>query len=401
MRDKGDYYEYIAVYVDDLLVFSKDAMAIIETIRNEYDLKGVGSPEYYLGGDVDMMTNNPSTKDIDGIMEVGHDEKDKHLNVQWLRHNVKTAFSARTYIKNTIQRLERMMDRTFSQWNSPMAESLHPEVDDSPFLDEGGHHKFRSMIGCANWLITLGRFDIAYSVNSFSRHSMAPRQGHLSGIMRVFGYLKKHWGARIMIDPNYPKHSDYPTPEHDNWKEFYPDAEEHIPNKAEIPEPKGSLVRFTCFKDADHAHDILTRRSVTGILLLINNTPVKWISKRQKTVETSTYGSELVAGKQAIELILEYRYMLMMMGARLEKSALLLGDNNSVVLNTTMPSSVLKKKHCAVSYHKIRETIAAGIVKFSHISSEYNYADILTKPLGPNKFMDLVKPLLFRNPPTD
>ena len=167
------------------------------------------------------------------------------------------------------------MDRTFSQWNSPMAESLHPEVDDSPFLDEGGHHKFRSMIGCANWLITLGRFDIAYSVNSFSRHSMAPRQGHLSGIMRVFGYLKKHWGARIMIDPNYPKHSDYPTPEHDNWKEFYPDAEEHIPNKVEIPEPKGSLVRFTCFKDADHAHDILTRRSVTGILLLINNTPVK------------------------------------------------------------------------------------------------------------------------------
>ena len=49
-----------------------------------------------------------------------------------------------------------------------MAESLHPEVDDSPFLDEGGHHKFRSMIGSANWLITLGRFDIAYSVNSFS-----------------------------------------------------------------------------------------------------------------------------------------------------------------------------------------------------------------------------------------
>ena len=154
-------------------------------------------------------------------------------------------------------------------------------------------------------------------------------------------------------------------------------------------------------KDADHAHDILTKRSVTGILLLVMNTPVKWISKRQKKVETSTYGSELVAGKQAIELILEYRYMLRMIGARLEKSALLLGDNNSVVLNTTMPSSVLKKKHCAVSYHKIRETIAAGIVRFSHIPSEMNYADILTKPLGPNEFMNLVKPLLFCNPPKE
>ena len=76
-----------------------------------------------------------------------------------------------------------------------------------------------------------------------------------------------------------------------------------------------------------------------------------------------------------------------------------MSDNNSVVLNTTMPSSVLKKKHCAVSYHKIREAIAAGIVRFSHISSEQNYADILTKPLGPSSFYELVKPLLFRNPP--
>ena len=73
-----------------------------------------------------MMNNNASTKDIDGIMEGGYDEKDKHLNVQWLRHNVKTVFSARTYIKNTIQQLERMIDKNFSQWNSPMVESLYP-----------------------------------------------------------------------------------------------------------------------------------------------------------------------------------------------------------------------------------------------------------------------------------
>mgnify|MGYP003315513791 CR=1 FL=1 len=79
----------------------------------------------------------------------------------------------------------------------------------------------------------------------------------------------------------------------------------------------------------------------------------------------------------------------------------LLGDNNSVVLNTTMPSSVLKKKHCAVSYHKIREAIAAGIVKFSHINTEDNYADILTKPLSPKAFRSLVDPLLFRNPPNE
>ena len=113
MCDKDDHYEYIAVYVDDLLVFSKDPIKVIETLRTEYDLKGVGLPEYYLRGDVDIMNSSPSTKDIDSIMEVNHDEKDKHLNVQWLHHNVKTTFSARTYIKNTIERLERMIGITF------------------------------------------------------------------------------------------------------------------------------------------------------------------------------------------------------------------------------------------------------------------------------------------------
>ena len=71
-----------------------------------------------------------------------------------------------------------------------------------------------------------------------------------------------------------------------------------------IPDASGPKVRITVYKDADHAHDLVTRRSVTGVLLFLNNTPVKWISKHQKTVETSTYGSELVAGKVATELIL-------------------------------------------------------------------------------------------------
>ena len=82
MREKEDHYEYIGVYVDDLLVFSRVSMKIIETIRTEYDLKGVGAPEYYLGGDVDMMNSQPSTKEVDSLLEVDHDEKDRHLNVK-------------------------------------------------------------------------------------------------------------------------------------------------------------------------------------------------------------------------------------------------------------------------------------------------------------------------------
>ena len=158
---------------------------------------------------------------------------------------------------------------------------------------------------------------------------------------------------------------------------------------------------MTVHKDADHAHDILTRRSVTGALLFLNNTPVRWVSKRQKTVETSTYGSELVAAKHATELILEYRYLLRAMGVAPDGPAMLLGDNNSVVLNSTMPNSVLKKKHNACSYHRVREAIAAGIMKFCHIPTEKNCADLMTKPKNGAPFQRLVNPLLFRKDPVD
>jgi hypothetical protein len=85
--------------------------------------------------------------------------------------------------------------------------------------------------------------------------------------------------------------------------EFYPDNGEEIPR--DLPPEKGPRVRVTAYVDADHAHDLATRRSITEILVMMNITPIIWISKRQKTVETSTYGSELAASRIFTYLILE------------------------------------------------------------------------------------------------
>ena len=198
------------------------------------------------------------------------------------------------------------------------------------------------------------------------------------------------------MDNNYPNHSKYVTDLEQDWTEFYPDAEEDIPH--DMLEPKEGKARLTVYVDADHAHDQVTRRSVTGILVFLNKTPIRWISKRQKTVESSTYGSELVAARIATELILELRYSLRMLGVPLDGPALMLGDNMSVVLNTTVPSSVLKKKHLGIGYHRVREAIAAKILRFAHIKSEENLADVLTKALPSPIFHALVKPVLFRVP---
>lgn len=371
IRRHNNYYELLGSYVDDLLIWRKREEASLEAIRKEFDLKGVGPPEYYLGGNVEYM--------------------DEH----WTKENINLGFSAKTYIKNLIPKFEALLNTDFKSIKTPMSPDYHPELDNTPLLSDEDTSKYISIIGSLNWLITLGRLDIHYTTNSLSRFNMAPREGHLNAAIRDLSYIKTRPKGRIIFDTSYRPWSHTDEGKFD-WTKYYPNAEEEIPH--DIPIALGKSVKITVYVDADHAHDLVTRRSVTGILILLNNTPIKWISKRQKTVETSTYGSEIVAARMATEMVLALRYQLRMLGVKIDGPTMMYGDNQSVVLNTSVPSSVLKKKHHACAYHRVREEIAANIIRFKHIKSTENYADILTKPLGGTAFYTLVKPLLFRNP---
>ena len=123
---------------------------------------------------------------------------------------------------------------------------------------------------------------------------------------------------------------------------------------------------LTCYVYFDHARDQITRRSVTGIDILLNNTSIFWLSKRQSTVETSTYRLELVASRSAVELLVSMRYSLRIRGVNVEETSVLGGDIMSVILNITIPSSVMKKKHQAINYHKVKECIVAGFIVWSY-----------------------------------
>jgi hypothetical protein len=318
------------------------------------------------------------------------------LDPTWHKHNIRQALSAKTYAKNVVEKYEKLLETTFRVYNSPMDEKYHPEADESELLGERDASIYRGFVGSANWMITLGRFDIAYATSSLAWFSMAPREGHMKAMHRLFGYMKKHPHGQIIVNANPMDWSRFECEKHD-WDEFYPGAAEDLP-APDMPEPKGKTIQLTCYKDADHAHDLVTRRSVTGILLFANSMPIKWVSKRQKTVETSTYGSELVASRIATDLIVAYRYKFRMLGVPIEGPSMLLGDNASVIASSTTPSSPLWKKHNAIAYHRVREAIAAGIITFAKIDSKQNLSDCLTKPLGPDDFHRLVKQVLFRSP---
>ena len=106
----------------------------------------------------------------------------------------------------------------------------------------------------------------------------------------------------------------------------------------------------------------------------------------------------MVAGCTAVDVIIEFWYKLRMLGVPVEPKSILVGDNLSVVINTTLPSSQLKKKHQACNYHRVREAIAAGFICFGHIDTAQNIADICTKPLPGPLFHKLLSQYLFRKP---
>ena len=110
-------------------------------------------------------------------------------------------------------------------------------------------------------------------------------------------------------------------------------------------------------------------------------------------METATYGSEFVAAKTATEQIMDLRNTLSYLGVPIMNKAYVFGDNNSVVMSSTIPQSILNKRHNMLSYHRVREAIAAKILEFHWCSSSQNRTDILSKHWDYMNVKDTVREL--------
>ena len=135
------------------------------------------------------------------------------------------------------------------------------------------------------------------------------------------------------------------------------------------------------YVDADRAADTTTRRSRTGFLVYLNSSPIYWMSKKQTSIESSSFGSEFTAMKQCTEYLRGLRYKLRMMGISISGPAYISGDNQSVLANTTIPDSTLKKKSQSIAYHFVREGVARDEWRTAYVNTHVNPADLLTKPL--------------------
>jgi hypothetical protein len=183
----------------------------------------------------------------------------------------------------------------------------------------------------------------------------------------------------IRIRTEEPDYYGIPKPGYDWQFSVYHGAREEL--RKNVPKPLGKPVVTTTYVDANLYHCMLTGKSVSGILHLFKKTPVDWFAKKQGTAETATYGSEFIAGRTATEQVIDNHLSLRYLGVPVKES-FMFGDNESVVQSSTIPTGKLHKRHIALSWHRVRESIAAKILYFIHIPGAINPSDMLSKHWG-------------------
>jgi hypothetical protein len=365
-------FEYIGTHTDDLLVASKDPQAIMDDLQKKYKMGRVEEPRFHLGCDY--------RREPDG---------------SW-------SYGTKTHSYEAISKVETILGKTLGLEGTPMGDKCKPELDESPLVSTEEHRIYQQLIGIAQWLVTIGRLDIAYALNSLSRFSSSPREEQLTHAIRIFKYLKKAPEKWVNLDPGeHVPGGDIESPFKNmkpSWQDYYHGAAEELdPNHPRTGKNTGfKSLDTTVYFDSNFAHDEVTRRSVTGTITFVGNTPVAWTSRRQGAIATSTYGAELCAAKIGTEEAISIRCILRSFGVPIKGKTKLLGDNLGSLISVTTPGSPCKKKACSIAYHYVRECNAAGIIDVYKVHTDFNLSDAFTKALAKIKFWGAFKTIFVR-----
>jgi hypothetical protein len=357
----------------------------MDHLKSTYRLREIAAPEKNLGSNI----NEWNYQDDQGI------------------NRKCRAMGSKTYVSEAVRVVSRLMEKYNLKYPSTRrhgsnstfsAASYRPELDTTDMCNEELHTLFQNSIGILRWIVKLGRIDINLEVLLLSQYLASPRIGYLEQPCNIIRYLGKYVNSNVDLDPTkwdidwVGEASEYPKILARAMKELYPDAVNELPPN--MPEALGESVILTMFVDTDHAGIKVTRRSRTGIIIYINSAPIIWFSKRQNTVESSTFGSEIVTLQIGMELLETLRFKLRMFGVPIEGESRIFCDDKSVVTCGSNPDCRLKKKHNPIAFHWIRELVAADKCLVYFERSENNLADLLTKVLSVEKRNNIIYVLL-------
>jgi len=148
---------------------------------------------------------------------------------------------------------------------------------------------------------------------------------------------------------------------------------------------KKSSVEVIGYTDASWASNEFERRSRTGYVFMVNETPVSWCSKLQVTVSTSAAEAEymaICAGAQEAVYVLALLKDLELIE---QEKVQMLTDNTSAIQICVNPVVSKRTKHIDIRYYFVRDLVNSGLIEVSHCPTEVNIADVLTKNLDLKK----------------
>ena len=210
----------------------------------KYQLKGTGLIKYHLGCDY---------------------FRDAHDSL---------CYAPKKYTDKLILDYVKLFGQKRKPYWSPLEHNNHLKIDNSTELDEKDIKSYQSMIGSLHGAVSLGRFDNSTDAMTLSSFRSLPRQGHLQKAKQVYGYLSNFKDSTIRIRIGHPDYTGIKPNEYEWERSVYGKIREIIP--VDKPKPLGKDVTLMTYVNANSYHDMITGRSLTGVLHLIKKTPFDW-----------------------------------------------------------------------------------------------------------------------------
>ncbi|KAJ9545171.1 LOW QUALITY PROTEIN: hypothetical protein OSB04_024878 [Centaurea solstitialis] len=248
--------------------------------------------------------------------------------------------------------LKRFHMATSSVAKTPMA--LGTLIGADPKGKPVDQKTYRAIIGSLLYL-TASRPDIMFATCFCARFQANPKESHMMAVKRILRYLKG-------------------TPNRGLWY------------------PKESGFELVAFSDADHGGCQLDRKSTSGHVQFLGDKLVSWGSKKQHCVSTSTAEAEYVAAASCCSQVLWMRTQLRDYGYNFNHIPIYC-DSKSAIAITCNPVQHTRTKHIDIRYHFIKDHVERGTIELYFVNTEYQLADLFTKPLDEKRFNFLISKL--------
>jgi hypothetical protein len=220
---------------------------------------------------------------------------------------------------------------------------LTPREEDDNVDDKFDYPAF---VGKVLYLSLCSRPDISYAVRELSRFISNFGTPHIAAAKHLLRYLQGSQSHGVILG-----HRDDPFP----------------------------LFRAMSDSDWGMGND---RKSVSGFIIFLGNSPISWSSKQQAIVALSSCEAEYISVTHCARDVLWLRNLFAEIGYPQESPTTIFCDNQGTVACTHDPHAHSKMKHISIREHFIRECISRRTINVVHIDGKENPADLFTKPLG-------------------